>query len=256
MKPRAFTLIELLVVISIIALLIAILLPVLSGARESARRIQCGSNLRQIATSLIVVASDRNGYYPLMDRQIGNDESLYRMAKYQGSLGNDEHISWMNVLCYEDMAGAGADLEIYLCPNREGSDAYTPRFTNGGTRFQYSYFILGGRYNGGALKDGTFAGANGWQSPASIEDDTELVLVADLLENGARGVSTYPHGPSGEITLPVGVVPEDTDSQGAYNVLNDGSSQWVTTNDMKPFASAIKKSSTIEGYWYDSPGYE
>lgn len=48
---RGFTLIELLVVISIIALLIAILMPALSGARESARSVQCLSNLKQIGVS-------------------------------------------------------------------------------------------------------------------------------------------------------------------------------------------------------------
>lgn len=61
---KGFTLIELLVVISIIALIVAILLPSLQQARYTAMRVQCGSHLKQTHLALELYLSDYNEHYP------------------------------------------------------------------------------------------------------------------------------------------------------------------------------------------------
>ena len=61
---RAFTLIELLVVVSIIALLIALLLPALNRARDAALSVKCLSNQRQIGLAIRYFADEHDGFAP------------------------------------------------------------------------------------------------------------------------------------------------------------------------------------------------
>ena len=85
-----FTLIELLVVISIIALLIAILLPALARARDSAFSIKCASHLKQLAVAQHAYANDNSDSFTQVYNATGDTRWIFTIRDYvAGAKHND-----------------------------------------------------------------------------------------------------------------------------------------------------------------------
>lgn len=123
-----FTLIELLVVISIIALLIGILLPVLGSAREAGRNVACLSNVRQWGVGQMTFATEFDQRIP---RQTdGSDDPGLVIA---------EDLWWANAMSgyvqqprYEDLADdppVPGDGGFFVCPSAQAPDGVTVPYT-------------------------------------------------------------------------------------------------------------------------------
>jgi prepilin-type N-terminal cleavage/methylation domain-containing protein/prepilin-type processing-associated H-X9-DG protein len=89
-----FTLIELLVVMAIIGILIALLLPAVQGARESARRLQCASNIRQLAIALESYSSTHNRM-PAAGTYANPGETIYFDWYWRIDLRSGTNFSWV-----------------------------------------------------------------------------------------------------------------------------------------------------------------
>ena len=119
MCGQGFTLIELLVVISIIAVLIALLLPALNGARENARMVLCASNLKQIHLAYALYADDNHGEYPQ------GVEPLLGMAFYTSQ---PQFNGYNFPLLMEPYVG---DETGFYCPSGGQFTGGSPPFTRG-----------------------------------------------------------------------------------------------------------------------------
>jgi prepilin-type N-terminal cleavage/methylation domain-containing protein len=92
-KKTGFTLVELLVVIAIIGILIALLLPAVNGVRESARRIQCSNNLKELGLAATAFDNFHEMYPPGIlgpdppTRVMNNEETEFYEPEYQYSSG-------------------------------------------------------------------------------------------------------------------------------------------------------------------------
>ena len=137
---RAFTLIELLVVISIIALLVAVLLPALAAARESSKRSVCATNVRQNIIGVNTYAADYDSALP--PHYTGNlsQPIITYQVKNGSALGGFGRLYKMGYI---------TSGEVFFCPSMMAPEFAYGTSVNGGTGpflsaslYRSSYFYL------------------------------------------------------------------------------------------------------------------
>jgi prepilin-type N-terminal cleavage/methylation domain-containing protein/prepilin-type processing-associated H-X9-DG protein len=112
---HGFTIIELLVVISIVALLVAILLPALGKARQTAQSLQCSSNERQISVAVFTYAADNEEFLPWLFWRTDLIDGDYMPGERVGAAG-----SWSPT--YGESIRAAENFRCPIDENRQSTD--------------------------------------------------------------------------------------------------------------------------------------
>lgn len=245
-KP-GFTLIELLVVIAIISILAAILLPVLSAAKERAQRAQCLSNLRQLGVGATIYADDNNEILPP-----ANNNTLDPTHFVPDALATSV-VNAMNTYLQLQTNG---NLSVWSCPNRPG----LPQ--NGGFQYYIGYTYLGGNVywaNNPAPNNSSY-------SPIKLTTSKSWwCLAADAnwksSWNGPQ-TGTWTGRLISSLAPPLNIeyanVPphpkKGGNPAGANEVFIDCSASWVNGNQLYGFnnyESAL--GTTVTYFWYQQP---
>jgi prepilin-type N-terminal cleavage/methylation domain-containing protein len=209
----AFTLIELLVVIAIIAILAAMLLPALAGAKEKSKRIACVNNLRQVGFSVHMYGNDSREFLPS-----GRDNA------------GEWHSIRINRDTYTNLISYTGNFAIMDCPN----------FTFG-TQNRYSGtfgYLVGYNYLCDAKLPNAPTTPAYWTAARKLTDSPTNAIAADANHWGAD-LTMAPHTKSGPYQINGASFTRASSSSTRVGAVGgnvgylDGSARWLNLRNMK-----------------------
>jgi prepilin-type N-terminal cleavage/methylation domain-containing protein/prepilin-type processing-associated H-X9-DG protein len=193
-RQSAFTLVELLVVIGIIALLISILLPALSRARQAAQAAVCASNMRQLGQGFIFYSNDFKGRLPAYRYDVDTDGNgsldtiavfwhVYFAHRYfNGQFIFSSTSTIGNPYWTGNLTKAEATDNVFTCPSDPLADG--PQITAGAQGMSYfgnRNLLLG----------------NDWMPHSKVRNSSEVLLLGEK-----KGSGYVPSGAGGGAVAP------------------------------------------------------
>ncbi len=251
-RKKGFTLVELLVVISIIALLMAILLPALGRARAVARRDVCSNRIRQFMIAIMAYADTFNDTLPK------GAMGAPMAAIVQGRGWSQPN--WLWHTDYDYIAKYLKDTRIMMCTDvpsyvKNGIDyqgvryhgvPYIPNWLTGswtGNTYLLGYGYMAGQYaqfwaDPSGYTDPAGTPAVPWVSPTKIADSGKLPLVIDIVSYDAGESVFVAHAGSGSKEIdnspPNLSIQQQAPACGLNVGTMDGAVQWKGIKDTQP----------------------
>jgi prepilin-type N-terminal cleavage/methylation domain-containing protein len=191
-----FTLLELITVVAISGVLMALLLPALSSAKEKSRRSVCGQNERQVIFALIMYGSDNRELLPSATDNTGVG---YHSIVLSG-------MTFSNILDY-----TANESNVLYCPNLLQSTAKMGGY-NPNTGFTIGYSYLATTELPGTPKGPDTA----WTGPMNTTEASEVIADANYWsKTTTQALTVAPHTTSGSVAMTMTLATASTSSASA-----------------------------------------